>query len=172
MELEETLADIAPNLYRLALGLTGNRQEAEDVTQESLGALISYWRRHGRPESPSAFACTVVRRQAIRRGIKRRGLLPLDDRLESADPAPGPEAWFGQAQALERALGALGKLDGVDREAILLVAAAGLSVEEASKVSGISPSAFKMRVHRARRRLAQEMEKDHGSGNERLDAAL
>jgi RNA polymerase sigma-70 factor (ECF subfamily) len=45
---------------------------------------------------------------------------------------------------------------------LLLAAAGDLDVRSAARVLGISDSAFKMRVHRARRRLAQLMESNHG----------
>jgi len=161
MELEATLAALAPDLLRLALGLTGDRAEAEDVVQEALAALVRYWRTDGPPDSPAAFACTVIRRQAVRRGVQRRALAPIEDAPEGADPSPAPdEAAHGRRQ-LDTALRALARLETGDREAILL-SAAGLGVDEAASVLGISPSALKMRVHRARLRLARELERGDG----------
>jgi len=161
MELEATLAALAPDLLRLALGLTGDRAEAEDLTQEALTALVRYWRASGPPESPAAFACTVIRRQAVRRGTQRRALAPLEEAPEGPDPAPLPDETTHGRRELDAALRALMGLEAGDREAILL-SAAGLGVEEAASVMGISASALKMRVHRARRRLARELERGDG----------
>jgi DNA-binding CsgD family transcriptional regulator len=47
------------------------------------------------------------------------------------------------------------RLPGRDREALLLVATGELGLAESARVLGISLSALKMRVHRARKRLAQ-----------------
>jgi len=50
------------------------------------------------------------------------------------------------------------RLPGKDREALLLVAAGELGLAESARVLGISLSALKMRVHRARKRLQQLLE--------------
>ncbi len=160
MELEATLTAITPGLLRLALGLTGSRPDAEDLVQEALAALVRVWRTKGRPESPAAFACTVVRRQALRTGMRSRRTAALDETAERPDGKPPPDDSAFHSMHLERALKALDGLEPGDREAILLVAAGGLKVEEAAAVLAISVPAFKMRIHRARRRLAAAMETD------------
>lgn len=171
MELEATLTAITPGLLRLALGLTGNRHDAEDLVQEALAALVSYWRTKGPPESPAAFGCTVVRRQALRSGRRSRRTATLDETAERADRKPPPDDSAFHAMHLEHALRALNGLEPGDREAILLVAAGGLKVEEAADVLAISVPAFKMRVSRARRRLTAAMETDDGRDeDERRDA--
>ena len=171
MEMEATLTAITPGLLRLALGLTGNRPDAEDLVQEALAALVRFWRTKGPPESPAAFACTVVRRQARRSGERSRAMVALDEAGEKSDGNPLPDDSAHHTLHLACALGALAGLEAGDREAILLVAAGGLKVEEAASVLEISVPAFKMRISRARRRLAETMEKDDGrEANERLDA--
>jgi RNA polymerase sigma-70 factor (ECF subfamily) len=162
MEMEATLTAITPGLLRLALGLTGNRHDAEDLVQEALASLVRFWRTKGPPESPAAFACTVVRRQARRSGERSRTLVALDEAGGKSDGNPQPDDSAHHALHLARALGALAGLEAGDREAILLVAAGGLKVEEAASVLAISVPAFKMRVSRARRRLAAAMETDDG----------
>jgi RNA polymerase sigma-70 factor (ECF subfamily) len=162
MELEPTLARLAPALLRLALGLTGDRSESEDLAQEALAALVRHWRQHGPPESPAAFACTVVRRQALRRGLRARRLEPLEALPEGAAPGPLPDETAEGRGEFARALRALGSLEPGDREALLLAAVGGLTTAEGAAVLGLSPSAYKMRVHRARQRLARALENDDG----------
>jgi RNA polymerase sigma-70 factor (ECF subfamily) len=50
---------------------------------------------------------------------------------------------------------ALAKLPVDQREALILIAAEGLSYEEAAQVCGVATGTIKSRVHRARLRLAQ-----------------
>mgnify|MGYP001819043924 CR=1 FL=1 len=57
---------------------------------------------------------------------------------------------------------ALASLPERQRQALLLAATGDLDVRSAAQVLGISESAFKMRVHRARRRLVSRMELNHG----------
>jgi RNA polymerase sigma factor (sigma-70 family) len=53
---------------------------------------------------------------------------------------------------------ALGRLRPQDREAVLLVGPEGLTEAQAATVAGISAVAFRMRLSRARRRLARAVE--------------
>ena len=59
---------------------------------------------------------------------------------------------------LGRTLAALRRLSGKDREALLLAAAGELGLGDTARVLGISLSALKMRIHRARKRLQQLLE--------------
>jgi RNA polymerase sigma-70 factor (ECF subfamily) len=56
---------------------------------------------------------------------------------------------------------AFGTLSARDREVLLLVAAGELDLQSVSRLLGISLSATKMRLHRARRRLTAIMEVAH-----------
>jgi RNA polymerase sigma-70 factor (ECF subfamily) len=57
------------------------------------------------------------------------------------------------------ALAALAQLGERDREALLLHAWEGLDHADAGTVMGCSPGAFAVRLHRARRRFARELER-------------
>ena len=57
------------------------------------------------------------------------------------------------AMAARRALTALARISRRDRETLLLIGAVGLRGDAAAKLLGISRSAFKMRLLRARARL-------------------
>jgi RNA polymerase sigma factor (sigma-70 family) len=159
VDLETTLRDLAPRLLRYGLARTGDHGLAEEVAQEALSALASRWRRFGPPEAPQAFAFAIARRRAFRAAARRRLLAPLQAlslaRANDHDPGPDPEQRVLQRAALARALGAIRALPARDREALLLVAAGSLAYEEAASLLGISVSALKMRVLRARRRLRE-----------------
>jgi RNA polymerase sigma-70 factor (ECF subfamily) len=162
MDLESAIERLTPELLRFCTGLTRDRVKWEELAQEALASLVRYWRTQGPPQSPAAFAYTVARRQAHRWRSRLRRSLPLDLFESRPHPAPGPEARGVDRERLEGALRALGKLSERDREAILLAADPEMAVEEAAGVMGINPSAFKMRVHRARKRLSSLMEIGHG----------
>lgn len=163
MELETAVNELAPRLYRYCLGRAGSAEAAEEAAQEALAALVSRWRRHGPPDSPEAFAFTVARRRAVRAAFRRRLLRPLAALMESgAEPetdGPGLEERTAARAELARTTAALRRLPARDREALLLAAAGELSTAEAARVVGISPSAYKMRLHRARRRLHELLER-------------
>ena len=53
---------------------------------------------------------------------------------------------------------ALGRLSENDREALMLVAWHGLSTARAARAAGCTRTAFGVRLHRARRRLAAQLD--------------
>lgn len=153
MDLETTLDELAPRLLRYCLGRAGSRPLAEESAQEALTALVFRWRRHGPPDSPEAFAFTVARRRLQRMLVRQRLLEPLERVMHGHSPRPDPETHTMNRAALRRTLRALEHLPGGHREALLLVAAGELDTAAAAAILGISSSALKMRVHRARKKL-------------------
>jgi len=82
----------------------------------------------------------------------------LTDRLgATAADAGSHEEGVGEADALRSALA---RLSEQDREALMLVAWHGLSGARAARAAGCSRSAFGVRLHRARRRLAAQLRTD------------
>ena len=69
-----------------------------------------------------------------------------------ATPPPAADEPAGRVAA------ALARLPANDREAITLIAWDGLRPAEAAAVLGQSPVAFRVRLHRARRRLRRELD--------------
>ncbi len=153
MDLETTLSDLAPRLLRYCLGRAANRPLAEEGAQEALTALVTRWRRHGPPESPEAFAFTVARRRLQRLALRQRLLEPLERALGFHSSKPDPETHTVARSNLATTLRALERVPAKHREALLLVATGELDTASAAKILGITPSALKMRVHRARRKL-------------------
>src|ERR1700683_3915634 len=71
---ETVYREFAPRIYGLCLRLTGQREAAEDCTQES---FVAAWRSLGRFEKRSLFS-TWLQRIAIRTVLaRRRGLRAL-----------------------------------------------------------------------------------------------
>ena len=160
-ELERTLERLAPGLLRYCLARSGSRAEAEDTAQEALTALVDRWRRHGPPDSCRAFAFTVARRRAARAGLKARLRRPLES-LGLLASRSDPEAEAVRGQTLRRALAAIRDLPPGEAEAVRLVILGELSVRAAAKLLEIGESALKMRLARARAKLARGLENEHG----------
>ena len=169
MDLEATLEDLAPRLLRYTRGLAPDPALAEEAAQEALTALVARWRRLGPPDEPAAFAFVVARRRLHRARWKRRFFEPLESWLEGGGaktptPSPGsdPENRAQVRQDLDRTLAALSGLPAEQREALLLTVAGEVDVASAASILGISRSAVKMRVHRARQKLLGILEKNDG----------
>jgi RNA polymerase sigma-70 factor (ECF subfamily) len=158
VDLEGTIAELAPRVLRYANARLGDASQAEDVAQESLAALVRACRNGGTPESPEAFVFAIARRRAGRAAWRRRLWAPLELALGARSEMPSPEARAIANDEAARTRKALARLSPRDREAILLVAVGGLSTAGAAEALGLSLSAVKMRVSRARTRLAALLE--------------
>ena len=154
MDLEATVAVLAPRLLAYALARTGCRGMAEDVAQDALTALVRRWRDSGPPESPDAYAFAIARRRAGRAVMRRALLAPIDLLRDAVDGAPDAEQAYAGRAGLIAVRAALRRLTRLDREALILRAAGDLPLEAIARVMRTSPSAVKMRIMRARRRLA------------------
>lgn len=137
------------------------RADADDVLAE---VFLVAWRRLD--EVPSAqervWLLGVARRALAnqRRGSARQGALRERLVVHAQPPAfasPFPPA--GQTR-LGRALASLSESD---RELLLLLAWEGLSNEEAARVLEIGSRALRVRLHRARRRLADALAREGSS---------
>jgi RNA polymerase sigma factor (sigma-70 family) len=150
---------------------TLERSVAEDrfrAVFSHLGAVTAYARRRGSPDADAVAA------DAMAIAWRRLADVPVDDPLpwlyatarnlllaearhgggrsafrERERDISSPEDGLLDA-ALEHALRSLQPLD---REALLLVAWEDLSPSQAARALGLSPSAFRVRLFRARRRL-------------------
>jgi len=143
---ETIYREFAPRVYGLCLRLTGQREAAEDCTQES---FIAAWRALPRFEQRSRFS-TWLQRIAIHTVIARRRGLRLV--REVAAPAAGlpdlPDPASGAPPLdLERAIASLP--DGA-RHVLVLVGIYGFSHAEAASALGIAEGTCKTQLHRAR----------------------
>lgn len=153
MELEATIDDLAPRILAYCHGLTRDRALAEDAAQDALAALVRRWRAGGKPQSPAAFVFAIARRRAIRALVKQRLLAPFAGPVAETLMADARSASESRSE-LARVMRAISQLASRDRQALLLVAVGELDHAEAAGVLGIAPAALKMRVCRARKRLA------------------
>lgn len=148
---------LAPGLLRYCRARTGERHLAEEIAQEALLVLVDRWRRGAVPESPEAFVFAIARRRAGRALRKRRLLAPFESLLgaQAHSREPDPETRAVERQRLRQVQRIVSGLPRRDREALLLAGIAGLDSSTAARILGISNSAFKMRLHRARQRLSE-----------------
>lgn len=145
----------APACLRFAIRMLGNREDAEDATQD---ALMRAYRALGTFDERAAFRTwllTIVvnqcRTMAVRRARRWRRFVSDESAMAAAIYEPGSDA-MDVAHDLERALAVL---DDAHREAFLLKHVEQLEYTEMAAVTGIGVSALKMRVKRACERLQQ-----------------
>jgi RNA polymerase sigma-70 factor, ECF subfamily len=142
---ETVYRHFAPRIYGLCLRLTGQREAAEDCTQES---FVAAWRALGRFEKRSRFS-TWLQRIAIHVVLaRRRGLRAAH---EVAEPAAGlPEvADHGSAPPIDLERAIAGLPEGA-RDVLVLVGIYGYSHTEAAQALGVAEGTCKAQLHRAR----------------------
>lgn len=128
-------------------------EDAGDVVAET---FLQAWRRW--PDVPEAALPWLIgtARKVIgnrRRSARRREALAVRvARLDGAAKDPGGVDL--EAETRRAAVEALAALPEADREALLLVAWDGLSLDEAAEALGVRPGTFRVRLHRARGRLS------------------
>ena len=154
-------------VYRLALRIRRNTEDAEDVQQET---LLKVHRKLGQFEGRSRLT-TWISRIAINEALmclrKRRSAfyLPLEETIQPAEenaasedfqsPIEGPEAAYSRKELRELLKRAMERLRPAYRVVFLLRAVEQLSTGETAKVLQISASAVKARMRRARSELRQ-----------------
>ncbi len=152
-------------VFRLALRMLGNRQEAEDVTQEALLSLHRHGHSFRRESRFSTFVYRVAanaalnRRRTLGRSRARERLLAerqiggID--LPSSPRDPGDAAAGAQAQA--RVQEALQELPPDLRLAVVLFDIEGLPYGEIARVLEVPEGTVKSRIHRARNALRERL---------------
>jgi RNA polymerase sigma-70 factor (ECF subfamily) len=147
----------AKALHRFALYLCGNQALADDLVSE---AFVRVWTARTRVDLATVrgYLCAIVRNlflQELRRGRRQA---PLDDR--AATDRPDPEAQASSSNRLRVVLAALDALPDVDRAALLMRADQELPYEDIAAALGISVPAARVKVHRARLKLAESLDAD------------
>ncbi len=166
----ELIGPSQERVYRLALRITRNTEDAEDVQQET---LLKVHRKLGQFEGRSRLT-TWISRIAINEALmclrKRRSAfyLPLEETIQPAEenaasedfqsPIEGPEAAYSRKELRELLKQALESLRPAYRVVFLLRAVEQLSTGETAKVLQISASAVKARMRRARGELRDWLE--------------
>ena len=148
-ELYETYAR---DVYRFALYLSGDPALADDITSET---FIRVW---SSPEpvrltTVKAYLLTIARNLWLmerRRSSRSQG---LDDSMPDGRQSVSRQAEV--KEDLDRVLRALREIPEVDRAALLMRVDEGLPYEEIAAALALPVATVKVKVHRARLRLAQ-----------------
>jgi RNA polymerase sigma-70 factor (ECF subfamily) len=149
-------------VYTLARRLVGDPHLAADVAQET---LIRAWKALPNFRGDAALSTwlhriTVNTAWTQRRKARRHSGAPLDDYIEVAAPM-GPDHPEMAGETLElrgRLRQALDSLPEGQRQVVVLKDVYDWSHAEIAEAIGISVSAAKVRLHRARARLARHLE--------------
>ncbi len=154
--------DVLPlknELYRLALRITLNPAEAEDVVQDT---MIKVWNKRDQWDeiaSIEAFCLTICRNLSLDRN-KRAGNqeAPLDETNAPPDPsyASNPEEQTVQRDRIQLVRQLIEQLPEKQRTAIWLRDIEGKAYKEIAEVMDISEQQVKVNIFRARQAIRQK----------------
>lgn len=150
-------------VYRLVRAQVEDADAALDLVQESFIAAFAHLPRYD-PARPFRFWIVRIalnkcrdwrRRRAVRSFFTRAK--PIEEGVQVADSAPGPDAEAAARQELARARRAIDALPDNLRTVLLLRTVEGMSQAEVAALLGLSEKAVETRLYRARMKLTEAM---------------
>jgi RNA polymerase sigma-70 factor (ECF subfamily) len=146
---ERFYAEHAGSVYRFALRLCGDPDDAEDLASEALGQAFRRWSSYRGEASPRTWLFAIVTNQYR---MHRRKNPRENERLERLEYAAStfehPDIDLARAVA---------SLPDPLREAFLLVKGEGFTHAEAAKAARVPVGTMYFRVHTAVRRLRESL---------------
>lgn len=168
-QLNLFLMDVEKRAWRIAVAAINNPDDAADITQDSMLALVEkygsrpanewaplFWRIHNNRIKDHLRRSNVRRRwQAF---IGKAEEEPTDNPLEQLCPDHnGPMQLLGAEVAASEAYAAINQLPTRQREAFCLRVWEGLNVAQTSQAMGCSSGSVKTHLHRALETLRQQL---------------
>lgn len=159
-------------IYNIALRMTANQDDAEDMTQE---IMIKIFRSLGSFKGNSKFS-TWIYRVAVNTCLdelkkkKNKKHLSLDaeisgddgeNQIEIKDDSPSPEKLAEQNELRDMVAAAVKLLSDEHRAVIVLRDIRGMSYNEIAGILGCSDGTVKSRISRARAQLKMILEKEY-----------
>ena len=140
------------DVYRYSFWLSGSAQDADDLTSETF-ARAWVGRHKIRTETVKAYLFAIARNLYLnqKRGANRKMELSHD----LVDPRPGPDHLVETRLELADAMDAIQTLSEMDRTAFLLRVQHELPYDEIARILEIPLTTAKVKVHRARLKLAE-----------------
>lgn len=156
MDFHELYARYARDVHRFALYLSCNPALSDDITSET---FLRAWSSATpiREATVKAYLFTIVRNLYLQERRRSARHVELDDSLPSG--AASQDTRVEHQGALTEVLKALRTLPEIDRAALLMRTQDGMPYEEIAQALQLTLSSAKVKVHRARIKLAAMVER-------------
>lgn len=156
-------------VFRFILRMLDKRDEAMELTQD---VFLKAWQAlpDWQPKARFSTWLLQIARNAALDQLRRRSLVQftaLDEGMEIADGAPGPEARYASRQRQQQLDEALHRIAPEHREILLLREVEALSYGELASVLGIAEGTVKSRLARARAALLEQFDPHDGVRHDR-----
>ena len=166
---EEIVRRYGERIFRLAQKITRNREDAEEVSQDSFARAFLHVDTFRGDSRFSTWLCSIATNQALMK-LRARGRremrhvypdAPEDIQFcaEVADDTPTPEQQYSQKELQRILSSAMEELPMASREVLQLRELEERSTAETARILGLSISAVKSRMLRGRQRLRQALPK-------------
>jgi RNA polymerase sigma-70 factor (ECF subfamily) len=160
-------------LYRIARGILRNDTEAEDVVQEAYVKAFTHLDGFRGDSSLATWLSRIVMNEALGRLRRERLAVDLDtfeaQRTEAqiiqfpqTVTSDDPERTMAQREILQLVERATDNLPEIFRIVFITRVIEGMSVEETADLLGLQPKTVKTRLHRARRLVREQLNKQIG----------
>jgi RNA polymerase sigma-70 factor, ECF subfamily len=168
VRFEEEALELSDQVYQVARRLSGSREEAEDLVQDTYARAFRAWRSFQPGTNLRAWLFRILTNLNIDRGRKIQRTpdqQPLEEndyflynRLEeSAGDGNADEQRVVERLSQNDAVTALADLPHDFRDVVLLVDLADFSYSDAAQILGIPIGTVMSRLHRGRRMLKQDL---------------
>lgn len=162
--LDHLIEQYQHRLLRYLVSLTGNRELAQDLFQETWIRVLERGHQYNGQHEFSTWLYAIARNLTIDH-LRRKSPLSLDGLMADEGQAPfepadtGPSAWqlVAQHQQAEHIGAALVDIPAEYREAIVLRFNDGLALEEIAVVTGAPLGTVKSRVYRGLQLLMRKL---------------
>lgn len=143
-------------VFNTAYRMMGNREEAEDVTQEAFIRIYNSLSRYNPQYKFSTWALKITTNLCLDNLRKRKGeTLPIDEQFNICDEGLTPEEEYIRRENQKKVLDAINKLPDKYKEFIILFHHRNLSYQEIMDITGESLTIVKNRLYRARQMLKE-----------------
>ena len=160
-------------LYRIARGILRNDTEAEDVVQEAYVSAFTHLDGFRGDSSLATWLARITMNEALGRLRRERLAVDLDtfeaQRTEAqiiqfpqTVTSDDPERTMAQREILRLVERATDNLPEIFRIVFITRVIEGMSVEETADLLGLQPKTVKTRLHRARRLVREQLDKQIG----------
>jgi RNA polymerase sigma-70 factor (ECF subfamily) len=151
-------------LYRVALRLTGNASDADDLVQETMLKAYRAWHQYQQGTNAKGWLLTILRHAFINE-YRRRTRHPESvdiDAIESfavfdEGQDDDPQSRFFDQIVDDEVLRAIDELPEQFREAVVLSDVEGMSYEEVARILEVPIGTVKSRLFRGRRLLQAKL---------------
>ena len=179
---QELIARFQSRVFGVAVRIVGQRQDAEDVTQQTFLSLIEHIDSFRGESSVATWILRIAANHALKVLRKRRGLPTVawdestDEDSYSTLPHPEfiarwsatPETLVQQAEVREQIESALTTLEEKYRIVFVLRDIEGLSVRETAESLELTEATVKVRLLRARLMIREQLTRAFGDESTRL----